>query len=53
MGVRKDKDLEVEEIESSLTQRGSGEGRVQGRGKWRGCRYYSGVSVGVRQTQII
>ncbi len=32
-----------EEIEVFHTLGGSGEGRVQGRGKWRGCRCYSGV----------
>jgi hypothetical protein len=35
--------LKHEEIESSLTLGGAGEGRVQGRGQWRGCRLYSGV----------
>ena len=33
----KDKELKVEEIEVSHTLGGTGEGRVQGRGKWRGC----------------
>jgi len=37
----KDKQLKLEEIEASHTLGGSGEGRVQGRGKWRGCTYYS------------
>ena len=40
----KDKDLKFEEIESSHTLGGgSGEGRDQGRGKWRGYRFYSDV----------
>ena len=38
-----DKELKLEEIEASLTLGGAGEGRVQGRGQWRGCRLYSGV----------
>ena len=33
----KDKELKSEEIDVSLTLGGVGEGRVQGRGKWRGC----------------
>jgi hypothetical protein len=33
----KDKQLKLEEIESFYTLGGVGEGRVQGRGKWRGC----------------
>ena len=33
----KDKDLKIEEIETSLTLGGTGEGGVQGRGKWKGC----------------
>ena len=43
VGVMKDKDLKFEEIESSHTLGGSGEGRDQGRGKWRGCKFYPGV----------
>ena len=34
-GVTKDKKLKLEEIAASLTLGGAGEGRVQGRGKWR------------------
>ena len=37
-GVTKDKKIKLEEIEVSHTLGGVGEGRVQGRGKWRGCR---------------
>ncbi len=33
-----DKELRLEEIESSLTPGTTGDGRVQGRGKWRGCK---------------
>ncbi len=33
----KDKELKLDEIESSHTLGGPGEGGVQGRGKWRGC----------------
>ncbi len=32
----KDKEIKLEEIEVSHTLGGSGEGLVQGRGKWRG-----------------
>jgi hypothetical protein len=32
----KDKELKLEEIEASHTLGGAGEGRVQGRRKWRG-----------------
>ena len=39
----KDKELKLEEIEASHTLGGAGEGRVQGRGKWRGCIFYSAV----------
>jgi hypothetical protein len=47
----KDKEVKLEEIETSHTIgiSGTGEGRVQGRGKWRGCRYASGV----RHTQVL
>ena len=38
-----DKELELEETEASHTPGGAGEGRVQVRGKWRGCRCYSAV----------
>ena len=41
VGVMKDKVVKVEEIEVSHTLGGSGEGRVQGRGKGRGCTFYS------------
>jgi hypothetical protein len=34
----KDKELKIEETESSRTLGGTGEGRVQGRGKGLGCR---------------
>ena len=34
----KDKELNFKEIEVSHTLGGAGEVRVQGRGKWRGCR---------------
>jgi hypothetical protein len=43
------KETKLEEIEVSHTLGGSGEGRVQGRGKWTGCRCYSGV----RHAQIL
>jgi hypothetical protein len=39
----KDKKPKLEEIEASHTLGGAGEGRVQGRGKWRGYRCYSAV----------
>ena len=39
----KDNELKLEEIEASRTLGGAGEGRVQERGKWRGCRCYSVV----------
>ena len=39
----KDKVIKFEEIEVSHTLGGSGEGGVQGRGKWRGYTYYSVV----------
>ena len=38
VGAMKDKELKLKDIDG-----GTGEGRVQGRGKWRGCRSYSGV----------
>ena len=41
----KDKELKSEEIESSHTLGGSGEGRVQGRWKWRGYTTYSDVDI--------
>jgi hypothetical protein len=34
----KDKELKLEETEAAHTLGGAGEGRVQVRGKWRGCR---------------
>ena len=37
----KDKEVKVEGIEASHTLGGSGEGHVQGRGKGRGCTFYS------------
>ncbi len=37
----KDKALTLEEIEDSDTLGGTGEGHVQGRGKWRECTWYS------------
>jgi hypothetical protein len=45
----KDKEINLEEIESSHTLGVGGEGRVQGRGKWRWCRLYSFV----RHTSIL
>jgi hypothetical protein len=40
----KGKELKLKEIhEASHTLGSAGEGRVQGRGKWRGCRCYAGV----------
>ena len=39
----KDKEIKLEEIEGSHTLGDSGEGRVQGRGKWSEFRYYAGV----------
>ena len=36
-----DKEVKLEEIETSHTLGGSGKGRVQGRGKLRGCTCYS------------
>ena len=37
----KDKEIRFEEIETSHTLGGTGEDRVQGRGKWRGFTCYS------------
>ena len=42
VSVMKDK-VKVEEIETPLTLGESGEGRVQGRGKWSMCRFNSAV----------
>jgi hypothetical protein len=39
----KGKELKLEEIEAPHTLAGAGEGRVQGRGKWRVCTCYSAV----------
>ena len=39
----KDNQTKLEEIEVSHKLGGAGEGRVQGRGKWRVCRYYTDV----------
>ena len=39
----KDIELKLEETEASRTLGGAGEGRVQVRGKWRGCKCYSAV----------
>ena len=39
----KDIELQLYEIEGSHALGESGEGRVHGRGKWRGCGCYSGV----------
>ena len=36
VGVMKDKEIKLEEIETSHTLGGAGKGGVQGRGKWRG-----------------
>ncbi len=38
VGVMKDKEIQVEEVEVSHTLGGSGEGRVHGWGKYRGWR---------------
>jgi hypothetical protein len=35
-----DKELRLEEIETSFTPGTTGDGRVQGRGKWRGCNFF-------------
>ena len=45
IGVMKDKELKLKEIEASHTIGGSGESHVQGRGKWRGCRLCSDTLV--------
>jgi hypothetical protein len=45
----KDKELKFEKIAVSHKVGGSGEDRVQGRGKWTGCRYYLGCVFGVGQ----
>jgi hypothetical protein len=42
----KDQEIKLDECEVSFTLGGAGEGRVQGRGKWRGCRCYSAVTHG-------
>ena len=39
----KDKERNLDEIETSHTLGGAGDGGVQGRGKWRGCTCYSVV----------
>jgi hypothetical protein len=39
----KDNEIKVKEIKVSHTLGGAGEGRVQGRGKWRECICYAGV----------
>jgi hypothetical protein len=36
--------LKLKEIEVFHTPSGTGVGRVQGRGKWRECRYHTGVN---------
>ncbi len=36
--VMKDKEVKLDDMKTSLTQDGVGEGRVQGRRNWRGCR---------------
>ena len=41
VGVVKDKGLKLDEMKVSRTLGGAVECRVQGRGKWRGCRCYS------------
>ena len=41
----KGKEVKLKEIEASLTLGGAGEGRVQGRGKCRGCRLCSDTMV--------
>ena len=40
----KDNELSLQEIEDFHTPGGAGVGRVQGRGKWRECRCYTGVN---------
>jgi len=40
----KDKGLKLDEMKASRTLGGAVECRVQGRGKWRGCRCYSDES---------
>ena len=47
-----DKELKLVEVEASHTLGGSGEGRMLGRGKWRGCRCYS-VGRYTKQTHLI
>jgi hypothetical protein len=47
-----DKELKLVEVEASHTLGGSGEGRMLGRGKWRGCRCYSVVRY-TKQTRLI
>ena len=39
----KDKEVKIDEIETSLSLGGTGEGGVKWRGKWRGCTCYSSV----------
>ena len=53
--IMKDKTLNLEETEVSNTLGGTGEGRVEVRGKWRGCRYYFtfGKGTGVSLLLII
>ncbi len=43
VAIMKDKEFKFEEIEVSHTLGGVGEGRVQGRGKWRGGHDLDGV----------
>ena len=43
VGVMKDKEIKLKEIEVSHKLGGVGKGRVQGREKWRGCRRYTGI----------
>ena len=43
VGVMKENEVNLDQIEVSHTLGGSGEGRVQGRGKWRWCRFFSVV----------
>ena len=43
VGVMKGNELKLKEIEASHTLGGAGEGRVQGKGKWREFRCYTGV----------
>ena len=47
----KGNELKLKEIETSHTLGGAGEGRVQGKGKWREFSCYAGVKHFVRGTE--